>query len=1282
MPVLQYGAGAAVTQFPAADADGDGIADSLFFAIPGASYDGLTWYAAVRIIDNNSAINANTAWSRDTLTVGTAGSQPDYWNLFQTSTGLAELINTGDSGTFTSKFNAYRFGAGSTGNAGLTAVDDTGINGNVPPGTYDRTNTSKDYSFISPSEAYYMQLIRRIANPGVNSNGGARYQPFPLSDEAALAYHFCLQNPNSMSQSVLESVLPNSLDGTGPTTSVPSTPYDPSQTNTATTDWFPANFNYPLTTDALVAPMSLRPLLVTHNPVSNYIQQVYDNSTVPTNSEPILPNYMLPYGVNTTTGAPNPSHFRGIWGGGSPPGPYAVNDVVIYPGTAGTPYNGPSSTYVAIAANAATAPATLSANNVITGVNAGWKLQPWTSNPVKANVNTATFPALFRAFWSVMAGNPSNATPFGATGPAAGASGIYDNTPTDPQFMFRSPLRDPGTTGAPATSSQLDVAPAAGAKATNTNAMLLRAALAAINTLGLRDNSQNVISRTITLINPSQIDTGPTPVQNPVELQVFSSAPQPVISEIYASTFTGSDSGTSTSNPQGYVAVELYNPYPVTLTLTNWQLGLINRNPTGSNYPNLSFQTNPTTPPVTNPNTAVSVIGPMTPLNDPTIAGAATTLAAGYPIKIPPHGYALLENFNGSGSGTHTTDDATCRPIGAVSIATAGPPATQGSFTIKPAAPAQIGIWYGPNGPGTATIPANTCDVYVPNLQLVMQGTQGVSSTGAVITSNSTGGELVLLRPRQVNGIYGNSTDPTNTFNEGTSTIDANGNGTVTVVNLWDLVPVDSYDFTGLKLPTAAPFPVWSYVRMKGATSSLYFKQFFPGFYDATKPTREGAGTGTQSLSILAPASDIPPWTTAVPSFGYDNSTGSYTNPFPPIQIYNVAAGNAALDPMHFPNAVVSPLHPYPNGIVPAVGTNLFPLGGFARNGDMLDIPFIGAYRVRISGGANDQVSTASANYSTFLEMNSLPMDCSLAAVETGNVKEDVAQNVGRFVPMAATFQYVSQLEPTPPTPPLPDYYAWTRNLFNYLTVQSSTDAYLPNFDPNLASVSTTGTPIFAYPPQNTGGANPVVPPTPTLTANATAPDQTLQDNVGVEGLININTASWKVLSMLPFVSPSVAGFAATDRQIAQNIVNYRLTYGPFTSIYDLNQVPGFQSGTNVAWTPPTLPVPTQPTAPTSQTGLLSPADQNFGTGAASATASGLGEDYQGDCLTLTRISNLVTTRSDTFTVYVEVQGWQNVGLPNAQPMVTRRYAFIVDRSAISGDPSTRFLKTLTVPND
>ncbi len=304
--------------------------------------------------------------------------------------------------------------------------------------------------------------------------------------------------------------------------------------------------------------------------------------------------------------------------------------------------------------------------------------------------------------------------------------------------------------------------------------------------------------------------------------------------------------------------------------------------------------------------------------------------------------------------------------------------------------------------------------------------------------------------------------------------------------------------------------------------------------------------------------------------------------------------------------------------------------------------------------------------------------------LKLGLPRMNLAQNVGRFVPMAASYQYTTAIQSgkypdgTSATPPLPDYYAWARNLFNYLTVQSSTDAYLPNFDPNLVS-SNPAAPAFAYPPQNFSASAPI-PPTPSLTANATATDQTTQDNVGVEGLININTASWKVLSMLPFVSKATdASYLAHDQAIAQAIVTYRdgnatnPPHGPFMSIFDLNQVPGFQDGTGSA-------VIAAPTAPTSAMGLLSPPDQNFPN--VTPVSSSVSEDYQWDCLTLDRISNLITTRSDTFTIYVVLQGWQNVGGTNPQPMVTRRFAYIVDRSAVNADPTTRFLKTLTVPND
>lgn len=266
VPALTYGT--AAKTFTAADADGDGIADSLLFRIPGLNLDGLTWYAGVRIIDNNSAINANTAWSRDTESFYSGAAATNTWGLFPTSVGLQDMLNASDN---IATLNAYRFG--NNANAGQDPYDESpiGVNSttagnstmaNIPPQAFGRgTNAgdTADYSFISQSEAFYQQFIRRIANPGYNTYGGGtgtRYQALPLADEAALAYHFCLQNPNSLSQSVVESLLPNSLCGTSGSP-VPSTPYDPSQVNTAN-GWYPTNFKYTaLAGDAVTAPMSL-----------------------------------------------------------------------------------------------------------------------------------------------------------------------------------------------------------------------------------------------------------------------------------------------------------------------------------------------------------------------------------------------------------------------------------------------------------------------------------------------------------------------------------------------------------------------------------------------------------------------------------------------------------------------------------------------------------------------------------------------------------------------------------------------------------------------------------------------------------------------------------------------------------------------------------------------------------------------------------------------------------------------------------------------------------------
>ena len=52
----------------------------------------------------------------------------------------------------------------------------------------------------------------------------------------------------------------------------------------------------------------------------------------------------------------------------------------------------------------------------------------------------------------------------------------------------------------------------------------------------------------------------------------------------------------------------------------------------------------------------------------------------------------------------------------------------------------------------------------------------------------------------------------------------------------------------------------------------------------------------------------------------------------------------------------------------------------------------------------------------------------------------------------------------------------------------------------------------------------------------------------------------------------------------------------------------------------------------------------------------------------MSRISNLITTRSDSFTAYICLQQWENAGTPEARLVSQRRYAVLLDRSGIVKD--------------
>jgi hypothetical protein len=124
---------------------------------------------------------------------------------------------------------------------------------------------------------------------------------------------------------------------------------------------------------------------------------------------------------------------------------------------------------------------------------------------------------------------------------------------------------------------------------------------------------------------------------------------------------------------------------------------------------------------------------------------------------------------------------------------------------------------------------------------------------------------------------------------------------------------------------------------------------------------------------------------------------------------------------------------------------------------------------------------------------------------------------------------------------------------------------------------------------------------------------------------------------------------------------------GPFLSIFDLYRVPAFREAQRVAY----LAAPHNPGMAqgdfTSQLGATQADDTRY--------------DFEEQFLVMNKISNLITVRSDSFTVYILVQGWRGIGTSKPELVVQRRAAFIQDRSPVSEQNRT-LPAAVNVPND
>ena len=1271
--------------FPAADTDGDGITDAALFPLPGGPVNGITYYGAYRTTDGNSAVNVSSAWTSTyeySATTGATTVGADTllnFGFFRSGVGLQELLgNTSAAYAPANKLvslNQVRFNYGSL--YPLTPTYDTGV-----------TVASTEFGFYTIGEAMEHQLARRPGNPGytgyTSGSGATKFQWSGPAVSAVLAHRFTLQDasrsPSPVEQALTDDLLaqnynPSTSTTTFPNALVPVMPFAPGNVS----GWFGDQFNFTAPTGAAAATTSvlqpptlavplgpptpvnpLRSLLTGTSGVSNAVPSRLGNASGP------------PTWVSGT------SYQFGDWvtdGGRS--------YVCILPHTAAAAYEPGGGTTPGVYPSAApywAGTQALANANVTPGL-------PFTRQPVKVSANTAPFEQLWLAFCQVMCdsigSDPSIAGALGTPGFGVApqpttvkqwqppmqyvAATTTLATGTELQLpMFRSVTRDPtGGTANRLTASQM---------------LKVRAAIAAVNTVDLRDSDDDVTSRRIILMD----ETVSPPVAK-YDVEVFGTEAQPFIGAVYAHI----DTATPSNN---FLAIQFLNPYDHPITVdpaAGWALGQVVR----SSFPTLTMKN-------------VTTLGVNWTSSFTIPAKSRTTGLPGVAViqSAPegPTGYVTPTQSSGSaGTGSGTT-------------ATPPVPPTATPLTIT-------GL--------QLLLTSATGEIYLmkPRLQQNTGVTGGIATAATSLTSSRAA----------ATGIYGETYTETSDISE--------------------LVPVDQVDLTNLNaLATATP-------NATTGTADFYYRR-------GSDPTTTIADTTTGKLTggragwnFVYPGQYVPP-TVAAPyamqlpqGFGTDFSSDNaspaktkpslgmvygYTTADPPDRTGTAAAGVGNPTPtfVTFPIVLNNTYMGGPARLQPQVAVGgpytgsvpfypaqkQWPFGGFARNADLLQVPYIGAYRIRIISTSTGLPATPN----TFLEMNSVSEDSSLAndttllpaaalttpqavpytyqSNPTDLVTSPHKEQIGRFCPIGdpgstvvATALDYGDVVPGQPVAALPQqqwHYHWAKRLFDYLTVQAPNDDYFPSIEPApqdtgiTAANGTETIPPNKYSPL-TAEPVAVANTTPAIANNATAYNS--EDTAGVEGLININTAPWPILATLPFFTneqatvadtftytpTSAAGVIGTyamvanqvdDRvDLAKAIVDFRNVYGPFKSIQDLYRVPLFRAINN------SLIVTTEPLY---QQGVFAP--NGFGGTSVGVVTGRARYDFQDRFLLLNQVSNLITTRSDTFTCYALVQGYRNVGVTGVTPtlVVQRRQAYLIDRNGVT--PANRQPAHYPVPTN
>jgi hypothetical protein len=635
---------------------------------------------------------------------------------------------------------------------------------------------------------------------------------------------------------------------------------------------------------------------------------------------------------------------------------------------------------------------------------------------------------------------------------------------------------------------------------------LIRSAIAACNTIDLRDNDNDITAMTIdlgatqqyNLTDPANpINSNSTAQRSKLYARIYGTEKQLVISSVVVDRGAG---GT-------YVAVELFNPSDEPLKLDGYHLAVMNRGDSA----------------------AVSLADAYVYVDNP--AGSATAINE-----------ALMSNGS---NHAPTTDPTMILPPGSRGIA-GGITLAPGGFVVIESDPGARPATVHPpvaSNPALPTVPTpltsndvTTPDSVTPSQVIVGNPMPYLSQLASGDSTFRLNRELVLLRTRRADGIAYKDYDYTA---GGTPAMEANSTyrrptmneDLTTVQGLSTLVPVDGVDCRSLdQLP--APTPAPSTARPAPATAppahywyiraTTPFQRFTPDV-DAWKCFYAGRTYEPRPLRISQkPPVLTTPTATYMPQIEPSSAptTGTWawqTSTAPPditLGVYHPSTGTGLLvAPFAAPTIPIQNAKPYtqfdgvtaynPTGTVPRTDMDhppfQYPYGSpFARNGDILNVPFIGTYKIyRVQvDGAN---STTGPNPTPAFRI--LPPGV-VAIPGAANAPPPAAPNRALYEYVPITMDAVNvapdQTEwttvagvPTYANPSVGRFDArddlfprndWAADLFDYVvarkpasteTKTGGTELALPDI-PKMEFVDRTVTPT----PTPVGYNNPMVPPT------------------------------------------------------------------------------------------------------------------------------------------------------------------------------------------------------------